>query len=362
MSGATPSDLNASTIISQIESSAYPREAVLTIARGFLPLSQNDLITVLSYLHGSEDEEIRDSARSSLLDIPSRILVAHASNNAISPADLVRLLDVSTDAPVLEALIRNRNVPDAAIVRLAGRAEGQTQEIIVINQTRILREPAILDALLENPTLTPDARRRALEVREEFFEKRKAVENFPGIDPELADMPLDAIADLLEEAMAADTAGEVLPPPELPEIDKADERKVSIFAQLLKMNTAQKVMLAFKGDKTTRSILVRERSRIICSAAIRNPRMTDSEAETIAGLRNVEDEVLRILAKKREWMAKYPIVLALCRNPRAPVGVVLPLISRLTLRDLKGLKDDRGVSEAVRVLARKTFQLRNEKS
>ncbi len=362
MTGAAPSDLNASTIISQIESGAYPREAVITIAKGFLPLSQDDLITVLSFLHASEDGEIRESARASLLDIPSRILVAHASNELISPFDLVRLLDVSTDAPVLEALIRNRKVPDQAIIRLAGRAEGQIQEIIVINQMRILREPAILEALLINPALTPDARRRALEVREEFFEKRREVEEFPGLDPELADLPLDAITDLLEEALAADAAGEVSTTLELPAIESADERSQSLLSKLLKMNTAQKVMLAFKGDKTTRSILVRDRSRIICSAAIRNPRMTDSEAESIAALRNVEEEVLRILSKKREWMAKYPIVLALCRNPKAPVGVVLPLISRLTLRDLKGLKDDKGVSEAARVLARKTYLLRNQKS
>jgi len=42
------------------------------------------------------------------------------------------------------------------------------------------------------------------------------------------------------------------------------------------------------------------------------------------------------------------------------VGVVLPLINRLTLRDLKGLKDDRGVSEAVRVNARKLYQARQK--
>jgi hypothetical protein len=46
------------------------------------------------------------------------------------------------------------------------------QEVIVINQARIIRAPQILDALLENPALTPDTRRRALETREEFFDKK----------------------------------------------------------------------------------------------------------------------------------------------------------------------------------------------
>jgi hypothetical protein len=72
-------------------------------------------------------------------------------------------------------------------------------------------------------------------------------------------------------------------------------------------------------------------------------------------MRNVEEEVLRLIALRREWSTKYPVVLALAKNPKAPLGVVLPLINRLTLRDLKSLKDDKGVAEAVRVNARKFY-------
>jgi hypothetical protein len=60
-------------------------------------------------------------------------------------------------------------------------------------------------------------------------------------------------------------------------------------------------------------------------------------------------------------MSKYNIFLTLCRNPKAPVGVVLPLINRLTLRDLKGLKDDKGVSQVVREMARKAYLMRTQK-
>jgi hypothetical protein len=59
-------------------------------------------------------------------------------------------------------------------------------------------------------------------------------------------------------------------------------------------------------------------------------------------------------------MHKYPIVLALVRNPKAPVGVVLPLINRLTLRDLKNLSSDRGVPEVVRTTARKLYGQRKQ--
>nr|MDQ3283855.1 hypothetical protein [Acidobacteriota bacterium] len=111
-----------------------------------------------------------------------------------------------------------------------------------------------------------------------------------------------------------------------------------------------------------RMILVRDRNKLICAAVMRNPRMTEQEAELIAAMRNVEDEVLRLISLRRDWMSKYNILLGLVRNPKAPVGVVVPLINRLTLRDLKGLKDDKGVQHVVRDMARKAFLNRTKKS
>jgi hypothetical protein len=128
------------------------------------------------------------------------------------------------------------------------------------------------------------------------------------------------------------------------------------------MSVGQKVQAAFKGGKTARTLLVRDRNKLVCSAVIRNPRMSESEAEQIAGMRNVDDEVLRLISTRRDWMSKYNVVIALARNPKVPVGVVVPLINRLTLRDLKGLKDDKGVSEVVRSMSRKLFQQRSKKS
>lgn len=375
MSSSAPSELNATQVLTLIENGSYPREAVLMIARGFLPLGQDDLIAVLAHLASSQDEEISGSARTSLSETPARSLITFASNDAIEPAHLSAMLEATSDAVVLEPLIRNRSLPDDAVAKLAAHAEGRIQEVIVINQARILRAPAILDSLLANPHLTGDVRRRAIETREEFFEKQRPVAPAPAVvepEPEEApapaegeeaegeaDIPLDAISDLLEKAEAE---GEAAVPPMLTDAEQKDEKKQALFAQILKMTTAQKVLLAFRGDKTARGILVRDRSKIVCTAAIRNPRMTDAEVEMIAGSRSVEEEVLRQVSLKREWMAKYPIVVALARNPKAPIGVVLPLINRLTLRDLKGLKDDKGVSETIRAMARKTFAARNQKS
>lgn len=363
MTSSTQPELTASSIIPAIASGSYPREALVTIAKGFLPLSQEDLIAVLAYLADQPDAELNALARGSLVEIPSRIVVGFAGNDRVPPDHLRYLLRVSTDPAVLQTLIRNRSVTDADIADLALRAEPGVQEVIVINQIRILREPRILDHLLENPNVTPDVRRRALEVREEFFEKKVRIQEQQAAAEAEALLltpvdDFDAVADLLERAQKEDAEGKPQPPPEL-DVNEGSSRP--IWAQLQFMTVGEKVQLAFKGDKGVRLALVKERNKLIASAAMRNPRMSESEVEQIAGMRNVDEEVLRIIGMKRDWTAKYPIAMALAKNPKAPVGVVLPLINRLTLRDLKGLKDDKGVSEVVRSTARRLFAARSQK-
>ena len=360
---AAPGELSAAQVIAQIRAGSYAHEVLLTLARGFLPLPQEDLIAVLSYLSLIDDGEAATLAKASLHDIPARSVHGFASNENAPAEHLVLLMRATHDAHILEALIRNRRVPDEAVVELAGRADAAVQEVIVINQTLILRAPQILDALLQNPNVTQDTRRRTLETREEFFEKKARIEELKRIlgEEDLIDdtLPDDAIADLLdkipeEPAAALPAVGEV-------SIEglEADKKK-SMWAILATMPISQKVQLAFKGNKSVRMILVRERNRLVASAAVRNPRITESEAEQIAGMRDVSEDVLRIIGMRRDWSSKYPIALALSKNPKSPVGVVLPLINRLTLRDLKGLKDDKGVSETVRASARRLYQARQK--
>ena len=358
MSTSSPEDLSGSTVIRFIEAGSYPRETVLTIARGFLPLEQDDLVAVLAYLGGSEDQEIAGLARTALGDIPPRVITDFASNEDADATHLQYLLRATSDALVLEALIRNRAVRDDAVADLARRAEPRVQEVIVINHARILRAPEILDALLENRALSPNTRRLVHEAREEFFLKKARLEE----EPEVIDIPLDPIADLLERAALIE---EVLPTPPtvtLSDSELADERASKIWTRLQFMTVAEKVRLAFRGDRMIRMLLVRDRNRLICAAVMRNPRISEQEIEAISGMRNVDDEVLRILGTRRDWVGKYKIMLTLVRNPKAPIGVVLPFVNRLTLRDLKGLKDDRGVQQVVREMARKIYVSRSTNS
>lgn len=352
----------ADALIARIRSGELPREMMLLAARGFLPIAQEDLLTVLVGLVDSADEEIRTSAISSLSEVPPRLMLSFASDSARSGEELDALARAATLPPVLESIIRNRSTLDSTVETLARSANPQLQDVIATNQERLLRSPSILEALESNPQLTPDARRRVGEVREEFFEKRRRLEEARALElpPELQDeaelsdeeqAELDALVAQASQA-PDETLSTTAPPPGL---DTANE---SVWMALSRLTVAQKVQRAFKGSMTERSILVRERNKLVAGAVARSPRLTDSEVEGFAALRNVEEEVLRIIGMNRTWMGKYPILHNLVRNPKAPIGVVLPLIPRLNIKDLKSLSGDRNVSEAVRSTARRLYNQR----
>lgn len=340
-------------LVGRISRGEIGRDAVVLAARGFLPLGQEELITVLTYLVQSDDEEIASAARQSLLDIPPRLVVSYARGGARTAGELDALSRAVTQLAVLESIVRNRAASDETIEALARTAPPQLQDVIVVNQERLLRRPEILDALESNPELTSDIRRRVGEVREEFFVKQK---NRPTELPPVEEEPLsteqqEELDRLLAEAAAVEDAGAA--PADLP--PGLDERSESVWMALSRLTIAQKVQRAFKGSLTERTILVRERNKLVAGAVARSPRLTDSEVEAYAALRNVEEEVLRLIGANRTFMSKYPIMLNLVRNPKAPIGVVLPLINRLNVKDLKSLGSDRNVSETVRSVARRLY-------
>jgi hypothetical protein len=132
-----------------------------------------------------------------------------------------------------------------------------------------------------------------------------------------------------------------------------DEDRESVMQRLAKMNFTQRLKAATKGSKEMRSILIRDPNKMISSAVLSSPKLSDQEVAAFARMANVGDDVLRVIAHNRAWMKNYNIVLGLTKNPKAPVAVTLTLMHRLSDRDLQALSVDRNVPEPLRVAARK---------
>ncbi len=85
------------------------------------------------------------------------------------PAEALAFLGEHTDSDeVQQAVVRNANTPDEAIRKMVPKLSETNLEFIVVNQTRLLRHTAIIDALEANENLNSDQLRRLRELKHDF--------------------------------------------------------------------------------------------------------------------------------------------------------------------------------------------------
>ena len=391
-------------VVKAIISGKAPQPARLAAARGMLPLQQSDLLEVLVALTASDDAQISAAATETLKsERPDDLLLAAKAEDT-APNVLAYLATQPDGAPqVYEATILNTRTPDQALAKLAATTSHRSLlELITINQQRLVRCPEIIDAILQNPACGGEAERRARETRKEFFEKERgarqiadelrargqmaAAEFFetaelttPGGELSLDDawliaqhievsdadlddawLPAERYEELVSET-AADVSANVQRVIESERLERGDisADRVSLIRKIMFMNTKDRMKLAMKGDREARSILIRDSNKVVCSAVVNNPRITEQEIENIAAMRTVADEVLRLIALNRSWARSYPIIHNLARNPRTPIPTVMNLLLRIKTKDLQSLTQNRNVSEAVRRQAQRLQQVRS---
>jgi hypothetical protein len=84
------------------------------------------------------------------------------------------------------------------------------------------------------------------------------------------------------------------------------------------------------------------------------------EIENIASMKNVTEEVLRLISMNRKFMKSYAIMRQLVNNPRTPIDASLPMLNRLNERDLKGIMLNKNIPEVIRSMAVKSVKQKEE--
>jgi hypothetical protein len=132
----------------------------------------------------------------------------------------------------------------------------------------------------------------------------------------------------------------------------------SLLQRVQRLKMGEKIQLALRGSREIRSILVRDTSREIVAATLKNPKITESEIELLAKQKETSLDIIQTIAKRREWIKNYSITLALISNPKTPVGISLKHIHAIRNKDLAGLEKNKNVPEAVRITAKKLIAAR----
>jgi len=390
-------------LVQSIISGAAPPPARLAAARGLLPLAQTDLLEALVHLREDSEPQVASAAQETLNTQQPADLHGVATSSETSPSVLGYLASLTNaTAELHEAVARHPNTPDEAIVLLTKTTKHRSLlELIALNQQRLIRTPAIIDALLLNPARTTEAERRAKETQREFFEKERgarqiaeelraqgnsaAAEFFEAAELtpvtgemsaddawllaqhiEVSDADIDdswlareLIAELLVESPQKTAANaQAVINAERIELGDVSPERISLIKRVMFMTVKDRVKFAMKGDREARGILVRDSNKIVATAVIHNPRITDKEIENVAAMRTVSEEVLRLIGMNRAWTRSYSIIHNLARNPRTPLPTAMHILPRIQAKDLKALAENRNISEGVRRQAYRLMETR----
>jgi len=141
-------------------------------------------------------------------------------------------------------------------------------------------------------------------------------------------------------------------------VDAEKRKTVGLLQKIQRLSTGEKIQLAFRGSSDIRRILLRDPSKEVVMCVLENPKITDSEIETLAKQETTPLEIIRTIAQKRDWMRRYSILYALISNPKTPVDISLKHIHHIRDKDLAMLEKNKNIPEAIRASAKKLLLAR----
>jgi len=360
MSGPSPFD----AVVERILEQQAPLNVRAAAARGALPLPRPTLIRLFVFLLKDDDESTRAAAKESLDNLSEDAIHEALDDAACQPQVLSYFAASAAKREKLaERIAFHPSVPANALAVLATTGNNAVIDLVLTNQEKLLSQPVLLERLMVNPHLRADQRGRILELLNRVAKAgQKSGEESEGgdeTDEEVSAENLEEAALLLDvEVGDLLSASEIMDGDEFAESDDVEIR--SAYQKIVTLNAAQKAIMAMKGGREERMILIRDTNKVVALAVLRNGRITDLEIEGIARMRNVSDEVLRQLGTNRDWVKNYAVIRSLVYNPRTPQGIAANFIPRLVNRDLKELARSRDVPELIRRNAKRIFDTRTQ--
>jgi hypothetical protein len=269
-------------------------------------------------------------------------------------------------------LLADAATSDEAIARAVAAADAPDQLALVLSdEARLLRHPAIVAALFANPRAPMEVVNRAVGA---CVRGGVRVEQIPAFDEVAAALRAEIAAALRAEgaaegatfdevlveserlaaedaaadeiALAGATEGQSMSPP------PARKRKSAVI-DFGKLKLFEKIRLATLGNAFCRQTLMRDSNRLVAMAAIRSPGITEHEVVRAAGNRAVSEDVIRYIANNKDYVKSYAIKLSLIGNPKCPLALSLRMLAHLRSDDLKALAKSKNIPNALSVAAKK---------
>lgn len=349
----------------KVLSEGAPPPMKMMAAKGIIPGAKPaDIVTVLVGLSQQPGDVAKAAVKS--LDALAAPILDGALSSELQPLVIHSLVDVHCrNAAVVEKLLRQQRIHEDSLKLLAERATEATGELIAVNETLLLKNPKVIEALYLNKQVRMSTADRILELAVRnglqlelpaFKQAAQAIVNELIPEPTEEETYDDA---LFRETQAAAERAELADSPDDDTHERDDEGEERVrekfeplYKRLSEMTVSQKIRRAMLGTAAERMLLVRETNRLVASAAASSPQLNENDAARIAASRAVIDDVLRIISNNRNFTRNYQVKLNLVMNPKTPFTFSSRMITHLRDSDLRSIVKSKNVPANVQTAAR----------
>ncbi len=414
----TPTEAELGPAVWKLVRPEAPAQLRGMAARGLAPLAPRDLVCAFYWFWSTNDAELSAPAVATVEGLPLP-LVHGALGDRNLPAGVLDFLarKLLRKTERLDAIVRHANVHDETLAVVARYCPETVCETLAENQTRWLRWPAIVEGLYHNPNCRMSLIHRVLELAERehvelrlpaMEEIRQALAQEGPPDPtrdaafqanmrasageqldrdihrhsqaavdehvddtqpnegeqsdELAgavDSILGAFGSLDELSLPLEDTGNET---QQPSADAAEsEQALPVAAekrifQISHMTIMEKIRLALLGGQFERAVLVRDSSRSVAMAAVKSPKVRETEVVAYAANRSLAHEIIRYIANRREWIKLYAVKLNLVMNPKTPMALAMTFLGHLHPHDVKKVSHSKNIPSALATAAKRKLQ------
>ena len=350
--------------------------AKLMAVRGMAPMRPAEFLIAVYQLSFDADPAVKSAAEAAPASLPDKIVLGPLGDPL--PVQVLHFFAERLPASrrqAIEKILFNQATSDATFVVLGKRLDEGGLDIIFQNEVRLLRCPALVEALYFNKHARMSSVSRALELCARNAVRLDGIPAFADMAAAIMADPNAAVPSAADEVFAAVlTQADSAPLTEAgakgdrgnaaegaePEDDK---RKVSAsFIKFDELKIFEKIRLASIGNAYCRSVLIRDSNRLVAMSVVRSPAISDGEIVAAAANRAICDDVIRFIANSREHTKDYAVKQALVNNPKCPLASSLRLLSFLRPDDLKSVSRSRNIPGALATAAKKLLQTRGKSS
>jgi hypothetical protein len=300
------------------------RERKIAVCSGGAHLSAADRAEILAVLAHDADEVVANRAQDAFLSQAIEpILEALVRENALPALFAYAAKNLADKRGIGDAMVRNKNCGAEHLVHVVRSLSTESIQMLMEELDRVSESPALAAALEHSSSVTAEQKAQLHELR------GTAIDNGA-----LAEAALEAEPDL--------------------------GKRQTLLQRLATMTVAQRVQFAIKGGSEARRTLIRDSNKVVQRAVLQSPRLTDQEVEAFASMSSLTDEILRLIAKNRNFRKNYVVVRNLTNNPKTPLDVTLHMLPMLNPLDLKRLCTNKNVPETLRTTANKLHRQRQE--